>query len=108
MHHRRMCRQTPEARQRIETIYSIMDFPDSIPHFDNLIVADDGALWVKRYSTLAPRRWYVFNVDGRWLGSIELPERFTPSGVADDLVYGVDRDADDVELVQVFRVQRSG
>jgi hypothetical protein len=98
--------QTPEARQRIEMIYSMMDFPDSLPHFDGLLVSDDGSVWVKRYSTLAPRRWYVFDPVGRWLGALDLPDRFTPEGITGDQVYGVARDADDVEMIHVYRIRR--
>lgn len=97
---------TPEDRQRIERVYSIMDFPDSLPHFDDMVTADDGSVWVKRYLSIAPRRWYVFDKDGRWLGSLDLPDRFTLKGISDDLVYGVSRDADDVESVTVYRIRK--
>jgi len=100
--------QTPDARQRIERVYAIMDFPDSLPHFDNIVAADDGSVWVKRYTALAARLWYVLDADGRWLGRVELPESFTLYGIAGDLVYGVGRDADDVEVVRVYRINKGG
>jgi hypothetical protein len=49
----------------------------------------------------------VFNAEGVWLGTMNLPERFELKGIADDLVYGTARDADDVETVRVYRILKS-
>jgi hypothetical protein len=98
---------TPEARQRIEKVYSTMNFPDSLPRFDNMVAAADGGIWVKEYNTISATLWYVFNAEGVWLGTMNLPERFELKGIADDLVYGTARDADDVETVRVYRILKS-
>jgi len=51
--------------------------------------------------------WDVFDPEGRFLGVLELPERYQPLRIDGDRLYGVLRDALDVQYVLVLRVNRS-
>ncbi len=49
-------------------------------------------------------QWDVFDSEGRYLGVVELSDRFTPFIVKGDRCYGVHRDEIDVQYVQVLRI----
>lgn len=49
-------------------------------------------------------KWDVFDSEGRYLGVVELSDRFTPFIVKGDRCYGVHRDEIDVQYVQVLRI----
>ncbi len=48
--------------------------------------------------------WDVFDADGRFLGEVAMPPRFTPRALLGDRIYGVARDALDVQYVVRLRV----
>jgi hypothetical protein len=48
--------------------------------------------------------WDVFDAQGRYLGVLELPPRFTPSELRGDRVWGIWRDDLDVQHVLRLRV----
>jgi hypothetical protein len=50
----------------------------------------------------------VFASDGTWLGTVELPPRFTPWHIGRDFVVGVWRDDFDVEHVQLYALMKPG
>jgi len=83
-------------------------FPERKPHFDDLLIADAGTLWVREYDQPArdqPSRWEVFAREGRWLGYVILPPRFRPTHIGADFVLGVRPDDYDVSHVQLLRLQ---
>ena len=49
-------------------------------------------------------KWDVFDSEDRYLGVVELSDRFTPFLVKGDRCYGVHRDEYDVQYVQVLRI----
>ena len=90
----------------------------------NLLVSPDGSFWLERadaarpaaieYEKLygdfdgrpRPTRWDLFDADGRFLSSVDLPASFRPLAVRGTDVAGVLRDDLDVEYVVVYRVSR--
>jgi hypothetical protein len=48
----------------------------------------------------------VFGNDGRYLGTVSMPPRFTPFFIRDERVYGVIRDDLDVQYVMVLHLVR--
>jgi len=69
---------------------------------------DEGNAWVAEYSP-DPRhseRYRVFSPTGRFVGWVQLPNRFEVLDIAQGLVLGVHRDALDEETVAMYRLQR--
>ncbi|MDE2803663.1 MAG: hypothetical protein OXN18_00805 [Gemmatimonadota bacterium] len=53
-----------------------------------------------------PQEWLVLDVDGIWLGTIEVPDRFSVTDITMETVLGVWSDEFDVEHPQVRRLTR--
>jgi hypothetical protein len=87
-----------------------------LPAIRDIFVDADERIWVERYDVPArgPSRWEVFERDGIWIGSVEMPEGLVRSreartapqfSVASGRLAGVWRDPDTgVETVRVYRV----
>ena len=63
-------------------------------------------MWVQAYRMpwdTSPE-WMVFSPEGAWLGSMAIPERFTPHHVGPGFVVGAWRDESGVEYVHLYRV----
>jgi hypothetical protein len=88
-----------------------------LPAFSAMIVDNTGKLWVRSpkpidaavagfltdYS-IGPSVWSVFGADGRWLGDVTMPARFTPTDIGSDFVLGVARDDDGVPTVARYKL----
>lgn len=73
-----------------------------LPTLDGLFMDDAGQLWVHDYPTgnrRGPQTWRVSDVEGRYLGSADMPGAFTPFQVTGDKVVGRWLDESDVALV---------
>lgn len=106
-----------------ETIRPAISFTDYYPAFNEILAGPEGTLLVQQLQTaqeaisldggLAPQalgapRWDVFDADGRFLGVLELPDRFQPVRVRGDRIYGIWRDEMDVEHVLGLRIVETG
>lgn len=101
-----------------------VQFEDTWPALAALLAGPGGTLWVQRVdpdNALDPAAfedlqnlqfgspaWDVFDAEGRYLGIVEMPERFTPRRVVGDLIYGVQTDELGVARVSRLRVVRGG
>ncbi|MFW5951957.1 MAG: 6-bladed beta-propeller [Gemmatimonadota bacterium] len=98
-----------------------LGFAEHYPAYANLLGGPDGTLWLQRLQTpddmteqggtfdimdMGSASWEVFDREGRFLGVVEMPPRFTPMLFAGDTVYGVLRDDLDVQYVARLRVNR--
>jgi hypothetical protein len=107
--------------QAIEMMSQALSFASHYPAYANLLGGPDGTIWVQGVQTPEIARelgsafdmqdwggptWDVFKDDGRYLGQVHMPARFTPFFIRDDLVYGVIRDDLDVQYVMVLRLVR--
>lgn len=108
----------------VEQLRNAVHFGETFPAFANLIAGPDGSVWVQHiqpaselteeeletYNLMedsgAPT-WDVFDSDGRFLGAVEMPPRFTPRLFRGDMIYGVWRDELDVQYVTKLRVIRA-
>ena len=72
-------------------------------------VTANGGLWVPRFAAAFDHlgMWDVFGPDGIFLGSMTLPERFRPIDVGVDYVIGLWTNADGVEYVRVYGLDRT-
>lgn len=97
-----------ERHQLPEEPNDAVVFPERKPHFGDLLIADDSTLWVREYDQPArdqPSRWELFAQEGRWLGYVILPPRFSPTHIGADFVLGVRPDDYDVPHVQLLRLR---
>lgn len=107
--------------QQIEFLLSTFNFAEHFPAFLQMMPGPGGSLWVQRIQQptllsaeeretwnpqldMGASEWDVLDADGRYLGVIDMPHRFQPVTLVDDLVYGVWRDEMDVQYVRVMRV----
>ena len=86
-----------------------LEGPATRPAYRSLLLEPSGALWVEDTgSATGEVRWQLFRARGRWLGPIDVPDRFTPTQVMEGRVVGIWRDALDVEHVQIRTLGRDG
>ncbi|MDE2803660.1 MAG: hypothetical protein OXN18_00790 [Gemmatimonadota bacterium] len=89
------------------------DLPDATtrPAYSEILVDPSGAIWLELFRGESeqeqPREWLVLDADGTWLGTVEVPRRFTVMEIAMDAVLGVREDELDVEHPQVLRLTRN-
>lgn len=103
----------------VDQMLGITSFAETYPAFANLLAGPEGTLWVQRIRTATEVQqeggtfdiqdtgsstWDVFATNGRYLGPVTLPERFTPIRVIGDRMYGIWRDELDVQHVMEVRV----
>jgi len=103
----------PAAVAYVDQMLKGMQFAESFPVFATLLGGPDNTLWVQRYPTKLPTSddgepdlenltspdWDIFDAQGRLLGTLTLPERFSALRVVGNAVYGVERDDLDVQHV---------
>ena len=81
------------------------------PAFADILVDPSGAVWLQLHRGESeqdqPQEWLVLDADGIWLGTVEIPDRFTVSDITMDAVLGVWEDELDVEHPQVLRLTRN-
>lgn len=105
------------AAQRLRLLEATV-FARHLPAYQQLIVDRERNLWVseaevERYTTQGfstvpsgPTAWRVFDRQGVWLGTVVMPARFRPMEIGREYVLGLWRDADDVEHVRLYRLDR--
>jgi len=102
----------PPRVQRLREFIENMPLPTTRPAYDDLIVDPSGAVWLRPFRGASeqdgPEFWLVLDPDGRWLGSVEVPEDFRVRNIGMDEVLGVWHDEMDVQHPQVLRLRRDG
>jgi hypothetical protein len=79
--------------------------PETWPAARALLADAQGRLWIGLHTPAGePREWAVFTDSGRYLGSVFLPRRTELHAVRGSLLYGVEKDADDVPHVVIYRM----
>jgi hypothetical protein len=100
--------QSVEQRDALERYFAHHPVAERFPAFDMLLVAADGALWVRdavrEHTDDDMRRWTRFSSDGTALqGRLEHRAALRVLRIASDRVLAVERDALDVEQLVVYR-----
>lgn len=96
---------------------------DRLPAFSQILAGPDGTLWVRRvegietidplalsgaiFDGLGSGLWDVLDSEGRYLGSVRLPDDFEPRSSHGDRIVGIGTDALGVQTVRVYRVERA-
>lgn len=96
-----------EARR----VLSSVTIPEYRPPYGEIVLDVAGNLWVQQVPAEddrgGPQTHFVFNPDGRWLGSVTGPG-IQILEIGDDYLMGVYRDESDVEYLQVFDLHKDG
>ena len=96
----------------IRRVEEALPAPATRPAHAQMLVDPSGALWLELYRGRSeqdrPQEWLILDGDGTWLGTVEVPDRFTVRDIAMETVLGVWRDELDVEHPQVLRLSRGG
>ena len=89
-------------RAMMET-YRDMPMPERLPAYTDLLFADTGELWARRYRLPGDdtTRWDVFGEDGQHLGRVEVPASFRIREVSGGQVAGIATDELGVERVEL-------
>ncbi|MFC1574867.1 6-bladed beta-propeller [Gemmatimonadota bacterium] len=107
----------------IERMSADNRFPEHLPVIGRLLAGPDETIWVQRIQTTAemaeeaefinPRNqslggpeWEVFDKEGRYLGVVTLPDRYSPRRISGNHIYGVWRDELDVQYILRFRIEK--
>lgn len=111
----------PRLREQRQAMVDAQVHPEHHPAFEHLVVARTGHIWSRRsdpdhpmtragWHSLrdTPTTWDVFDPDGVWLGSVDLPPRFHAYEFGEDYVAGVWKDEMDVEFVRVYGLESAG
>jgi 6-bladed beta-propeller protein len=104
-----MFRGIPEAlKSQIKARTEQAQYPATLPFFGTLLADPDGNLWAQEAAapTRKAQRFAVLDSSGRWLGTVTLPADFLPTSVTRDALYGIWKDADEVEHVRGYRLRK--
>lgn len=99
----------PESREAIEARYAEAPRARHLPAYSrDWLVSPDGHLWVQHYHLASDpaRMWSVFNLEGRWLGTVDMPVEFRALEIGTEWVLGVWRDDMDVQTVRRYDLIR--
>ncbi|MEZ4425962.1 MAG: hypothetical protein R3E98_21380 [Gemmatimonadota bacterium] len=94
----------------LERGWSSMTVNETLPAFERFLVDQQDHLWVEqvRPTSVGPTRYDVFAPEGRYLGSVTLPDGYRPIPepvITRDRFVGVWADAMDVETVRVYALR---
>lgn len=109
----------PEGRRAMmRDMFDRIPRPERFPAYDGVIAGSDGRVWVGEYvgilaiaatpidRRVPARRWLVFDRAGALAATVETPAGFQPHAASGDRVWGVYRDAVDVESVRAYATIR--
>ncbi len=114
-----MMRDQGVPPQAVAQMGQMLQFADYYPAFATIIGGPQGSIWVQQIRSAeemaagggefdiqdtGSNRFDVFDSQGRYLGVIELPQRFQPMRVVGSYVYGIWRDELDVQHVRRLRI----
>jgi hypothetical protein len=91
-----------EIRDGIRVAFEATQFPEAMPYYDQLIVASEGSIWVKRDSDA----WDVITSEGRWTGVLRTPQGLEVTQVGENSLIGVWTGEYGVEEVRVYELAR--
>ncbi len=107
---------------QLEGLRQSVGFAESYPAYASVRGGPAGSIWVQHLQVpgdLSPEErdsfnpqlgfggsgWDVFDPEGRFLGQVDMPERFQPLRFEGDRVYGIWRDELEVQYVLVLRLR---
>ena len=117
---RRQLENELDAGDRVDALELLADVPiqDSVPSVAEVLLNDEGHLWLKRYQPSTDSNWLGFfgnRAGGEWwildpnfghVATIRLHDAFIPRDIRGGQVLGVTHDSLGVERVAVFDIRR--
>jgi hypothetical protein len=103
----------------LDQIMGNITFADNYPAFAFVLGGPEGTIWVQHVRTaqqvaeaggefsaqdIGGSTWDVFDAEGRFIGPVELPQRYQPLRVEGQHIYGIWRDDLDVQYVMRLRL----
>ena len=104
-----MFRNIPEPiKTQLLSQFDQVKYPATLAFFGPLFPDPSGSVWAQEAASPSGKviRFAIMDSTGRWLGTVKLPESFRMSFVAGDAVYGVWKDADEVEHARGYRLSK--
>jgi hypothetical protein len=81
--------------------------PDYLPAVQNLVAAEDGSIWLQRFSpTEEGLVWWVLGEDGESLATAVTPEGLRILLITRDAVWGIETDEFDVNYIVRYGIVR--
>jgi hypothetical protein len=91
-----------------EAAYREVPFPSTAPAFKTLIADREGLLWIKEFTWPKPTSsWLVVDAASRVHAKVLLPNGFRPTDIGRDYIAGISTDADGLETINVYKLDRS-
>lgn len=106
----RLASTAPEEHPAVERWLRELPPVENMPAYTKLLVDPAGRVWARRFPLPGQtgERWGVFEPDGRFLGHVTMPARFTTLEIGYDYVLGVARDDADVQFVHLYELADFG
>ena len=81
--------------------------PDYLPAVREMVVADDGSIWLQRFSPSEDGIvWWVLGKDGEPLATAVTPEGIRVLLISGDALWGVETDEFDVDYIVRYDIVR--
>lgn len=95
-----------DTRREYRAFYYDAPWFEVLPAYRRLLVDRESNLWAKEYAEPGTQmsRWFVFDQQGQWQGTVQFPDRFEPQDIGADYVLGVQQDELDVEYVRMYKL----
>jgi hypothetical protein len=88
-------------------IVADVEIPATMPAYGSLLVDAEGNLWVQEYRIREEQpAWAVFDSDGRFLGTVDVPADGEIFEIGADYVLGVWRDDMEVEQIRLYTLHK--
>ena len=112
----------PQAyAQAMQQMRSVIKFAEYYPAFAGMQIGPNGSIWVQHIQSpagmtdeelkewnfiedIGSPAWDVFDSEGRFMGVVQMPNRFAPRAFVGNNIYGVWRDELDVQYVVRLRI----
>lgn len=100
--------QEPDVRRAWEVTLRAAPFPDSLPAYRRIRTDRVGHLWVQEFDLPSEPdvTWHVFDPRGVWVSDVRVPKSWLIQDIGRDYVVAVTTDELDVEVVQLFQLDR--
>ena len=95
-------------RAKLDSIWSSMQKPDSLPAIIGMIADPRALAWVRRgvHVASSEAEWWVIAKDGSWLGTLALPGTAVPLDITEEWIVLRTVDENRIERVELRRLRR--
>jgi hypothetical protein len=102
-------RNLPDAlKKQFTARIEQVKYPDTYPVFAAFLLDPEGNLWAQEVTPPSQKaqRYAVIDSTGRFLGRVTMPVDFRVTQIGSDAVYGVWKDADDLERIRAYPLRK--